>query len=87
MLRTYLRALRRAGSFNVKGAGEPIDFLAWAERYVNAMDPLQKTPRTAELLPEEHSWRASEHAKEELSRLSGHNWSRSWKLEERREAE
>jgi hypothetical protein len=83
VLRAYVRALRRVGSFNVKAGGEPIDFLAWAERYVDAMDPLRSAPRAPELMPEEYNWRASEHAKEELSRLSGHDWAKSWKVAER----
>jgi hypothetical protein len=86
ILRAYVRALRRVGSFKVDSGGEPIDFLVWATRYVDAMDPLRSTSRDPDLMPEEYSWRASEHSKGELSRLSGHNWSKSWKLEERRGA-
>jgi len=80
MLRAYLRVLRSAGSFEVDFRGHPTDFITWAERYVNAMDPVHQSPRENEFLREEYSWRANERPKEELARLSGHNWAKSWKL-------
>jgi hypothetical protein len=57
-----------------------LDFLNWAESYTNAMDPLHEAPRVEEFEAEEYSWRADEEAKAEFSRLSGHDWIRSWKI-------
>jgi hypothetical protein len=85
MLRTYLRSLRRRvpNGFQVKvREGEPLNFLDWAERYVNAMDPLHEAPRIEEFKREDYNWRATEEAKAELSRLSGHEWTSSWKVSE-----
>ena len=76
-LRAYLRALRRRvpQGLRVKVRdGEPLDFLDWAESYINAMDPLHEAPRIEEFEREDYSWRAAEEAKAEFSRLSGHDW-------------
>ncbi|MGB9330076.1 MAG: hypothetical protein WCB10_04845 [Steroidobacteraceae bacterium] len=83
MLRGYLRALCRCAPQGLRVKvrdGEPLDFLHWAESYINAMDPLHATPRVEEFEGEEYSWRAAEEAKAEFSRLSGHAWARSWKI-------
>ena len=43
LLRRYLRAARAhsaATGFKVDLQGTPVDFLAWAEHYVNQLDPL-----------------------------------------------
>jgi hypothetical protein len=75
----------RAGSADKAQArqvrdGEPVDFLDWAERYINAMHPLHEAPRVEEFEGEEYSWRADDEAKAEFSRLSGHGWAHSWKV-------
>ena len=47
-LRRYLRAARRAlgeETFKVDLQAQRIDFLAWAEHYVNQLDPLHPEPR------------------------------------------
>ena len=83
LLRGYLRALRRRvpQGLRVKVRdSEPLDFLHWAESYLNAMDPLHEAPRIEEFEREDTSWRAAEEAKAELSRLSGHDWAESWKV-------
>lgn len=80
MLRTYVRALRRHGSLNVAVNGKPFDFVGWAERYINAMDPLHDAARVPELSRDERGWRAVDPFKEELSRLSGHDWVKSLKF-------
>ena len=82
-LRAYLRALRRRVPHGLQVKvrdGEPLDFLEWAERYINAMDPLHEAPRIEEFEREDYSWRAAEEAKAEFSRLSGHDWAESWKV-------
>jgi hypothetical protein len=82
-LRAYLRALRRRAPQELRVKvrdGKPLDFLDWAESYINAMDPLHQAPRIEEFEREDYSWRAAEEAKAEFSRLSGHAWARSWKV-------
>jgi hypothetical protein len=86
MLRGYVCALRRRASQELRVKvrdGEPVDFLDWADRYINAMDPLHEAPRVEEFERQDHSWGAGEEAKSELSRLSGHEWAESWKASER----
>ena len=48
LLRRYLRALRRTnGEGRIQGilGEEKVDFLLWAEQYVDQLDPLSATPR------------------------------------------
>lgn len=55
LLRSYLRSLKRAlGERKVEASldKEPIDFLAWAARYVDQLDPLASTPHDADLMDE-----------------------------------
>jgi hypothetical protein len=83
LLRGYLRALRRRAPEGLRVKvrdGEPLDFLDWAETYINAMDPLHEASRIEEFEREDYSWRAGEEAKAELARLSGHEWAHSWKI-------
>jgi hypothetical protein len=63
--------------------GTPTDFLAWAERYVNQLDPLHPEPRDADFA-HEPSWQYGADDKrftEALQRLLGHQWERATKLE------
>jgi hypothetical protein len=52
------------------------------ERALLLADTFHEAPRVEEFEGEEHSWRATEEAKAEFSRLSGHEWARSWKVSE-----
>jgi hypothetical protein len=76
ILQRYLRALRRAaGDGRVRGTlGEKkVDFLRWAEQYVDQLNPLSTTPRNPDQ-QREHSvyWKADEEAlKKQLFRLFG----------------
>ena len=78
-LRRYLRAARRAlgaRTLTVDLQGQTIDFLAWAERYVNQLDPLHPDPRDP-VFARERSFQYNEDEKrftEELQRLLGHTW-------------
>lgn len=84
-LRRYLRAARRSLgdrtlTANLQGAN--IDFLAWAERYVNQLDPLHAEPRNPDFA-HEHSWQYNSEEKrftDELQRLFGHGWEHAAKL-------
>lgn len=84
LLRAYVRAAQRAvpSGLTAPLLGKRIDFLKWAEDYVNAMDPLHPQPRNPDLLPRDRSWLRSSEREDELARLSGHEWSRSWKRSE-----
>ena len=84
-LRRYLHAARRAlgdDTFNVDLQGERIDFLTWAEHYVNQLDPLHPEARDPDFAHERtFQYGADEkHLQEELHRLSGHAWDSSLKL-------
>ena len=85
LLRRYVRAARRAlGTAMVTSelAGESVDFLAWAEHYVNQLDPLHPEPRDPDLAHEsDFRYGAdNEHHAEEQRRLSGHDWEKADKL-------
>ena len=85
LLRRYLRAARRTlGTRTVTTnlQGKPIDFLAWAEHYVNQLDPLHPDSRDPDFTHHD-SWQYNSEEKrftEELQRLSGHAWERASKL-------
>ena len=84
-LRRYLRAARRAlcdNTFNVDLQGKPTDFLAWAEHYVNQLDPLYAEPRDPDFAHERTFQVGADEKRlqEELQRLSGHTWERASKL-------
>lgn len=57
-LRTYLRAARRSrtGDFRIKVGETSLDFLEWAERYVEEIDPLSTVPRHPYRTPARHDW-------------------------------
>jgi hypothetical protein len=78
-LRRYLRAARVAlgdRTLTVDRQGQPIDFLTWAEHYVNQLDPLHADPHDDDFAHERSFQYGSEdkRLREELERLSGHTW-------------
>jgi hypothetical protein len=84
-LRRYVRAARRAlgaESITLDLDGKPIDFLAWAEHYVDQLDPLSATDHDTDLTPERSYYSDSDRDRlqGELRRLSGHTWDRALKL-------
>ena len=84
-LRRYLRAARRVPgdvTFTAELQGKPTDFLAWADHYVNQLDPLHPEPRDPDFAHERtFQYGADEkRLQEELHRLSGHAWERASKL-------
>jgi hypothetical protein len=83
-LRSYLRALKRAlGEQRVEASLEkqPVDFLAWAARYVDQLDPLSPTPHDADLMDEcPRRYGNEEGVRQTLSRLMGRHWQEAWKI-------
>lgn len=82
-LRTFVRAARRqlgAHVLQTELLGQPTDFVAWAERYINQLDPAHELPRDADLVGPRHLYYGPSDLTETLSRLSGQNWKQSWKL-------
>ena len=86
MLRRYLRAARRAlapsQTIEVTIGGTTVDFLDWAERYVDQMDPLARAPRIPDQQPDDSNYfRADEESfKASIHRLLGQDWAESLKL-------
>jgi hypothetical protein len=86
-LRRYLRAARRALDSRTLTAdlqGQPIDFLAWAEHYVNQLDPLHPERRDPDFAHERDSYYGAEEkrSQESLQRLIGFSWESTAKLRE-----
>jgi hypothetical protein len=84
-LRRYVRAARRAlgaESITLDLKGQPTDFLAWAEHYIDQLDPLSATDHDSDLTPERTYYSDSDRDRlqGELRRLSGHTWDRASKL-------
>ena len=86
LLRRYLRAARRATApdgFFVESANGPLDFLSWAEHYVNQLDPLHPEPHDPDLKYDRTAYSYGEDEKrpmQELRRLMGHSWESATKL-------
>lgn len=86
LLRGYLRATRRAvGTDRVEAtlAGKPVDFIAWAQHYVDQLDPLSMTPHDPDLEEDRPGYyHGSEKFQEALARLVGQDWQSARKLME-----
>jgi len=89
LLRRYLRAARRSlgdRTFTLDLQGTPTDFLAWAEHYVNQLDPLHAEPHDPDLMHETPhpnyygNPKDRDRFEKELVRLAGHTWERASKL-------
>jgi len=84
-LRRYIHATRRRlGTQSLRAAfrDEVIDFLNWAEQYVNQMDPLHELPRSG-LFERSgaHQYQTDiERMKNALARLLGGEWASAWKV-------
>ena len=86
-LRQYVVAARKIlGSrpLPVAFRNETIDYLDWAERYVNQLDPLREMARTGEFEEdsEYHYQNELESLKKAFGRLLGSDWSDAFKLGE-----
>jgi hypothetical protein len=83
-LRRYLRAARRSltgEALSVRYLGTIIDFLAWADRYVEQLDPLIEAPRVEDFeRPSNDYGSDDEKWKRGLARLVGSLWKDAWKV-------
>lgn len=83
-LRRYIVAARRtlgAATIRVRFQKEQIDYLAWAERYVDELDPLNPAPRSVEFLECTGRYMNDlERMKDAFGRLLGSEWADAWKL-------
>jgi hypothetical protein len=84
-LRRYIHALRKTigkHSLQARFRDEIVDFVTWAEQYVNQLDPLHALPRCDEF--EEsgafHYQSDIERMKSAFARLLGSEWENAWKL-------
>lgn len=87
-LRSYLRALRRAldregtQGLVAKRQEETVDFLEWAQHYVDQLDPLCNAPHDPDLETERPGYYspADKQVNETLDRLLGNHWSDAFKV-------
>jgi hypothetical protein len=83
-LRRYIRAARRrltGEALSVRYLGTIIDFLAWADRYVEQLDPLIEAPRVEDFeRPSNDYGSDDEKWKRGLARLVGSLWKHAWKV-------
>jgi hypothetical protein len=83
-LRRYIQAARKSLGQQPLGAtfhDQVIDFLTWAETYVNQLDPLHSAPRTGEFEKNSYHYQSDlDRMKEAFSRLFGGEWTRAWKV-------
>ena len=86
LLRWYLGSLRDVtGVERVQGTlgQEKIDFLLWAERYVDQLDPLHPLRRVPEMMPPEgYSYGRDLELEEQLARFLGRDWHKCFKVSE-----
>lgn len=61
----------------------PVDFLAWATRYVDQLDPVSPTPHNADMTDENLRLYGNDEAmRQTLSRLLGRHWQEAKKIGE-----
>lgn len=83
LLHRYIRAARRALGkqyIEARRGEDTIDFFAWAEGYVDQLDPLHSAPRNADLQAEDHSWHAEIDLQKSFARFAGFKGQQSWKV-------
>lgn len=83
LLHRYVRAARRAlGKSHIEAqrGKEAVDFFAWAEGYVDQLDPLHPAARNADLLGERAHWEADQAIQKGLARLAGFEGQTAWKI-------
>jgi hypothetical protein len=82
-LRRYIRAIRQrvAGSIEASYLNTSLDYLAWAERYVDQLDPLSPAPRVEDFeRPTNEYGSDDEKWKKGVARLLGVPWKDAWKI-------
>lgn len=84
LLRAYLRALKRtpgADGLQAKRRNEWIDFFAWADHYIDQLDPLSPAPHDPDLQEDRWIYQSTDtEVSKMLSRLLGRHWQDSWKV-------
>jgi len=83
LLRGYLKALlRRHGKdpIEVKLQGKTVNFVEWAQHYIDQLDPLSETPHHPDLVRDRHDYRTAGEVTEEVGRLVGSSWDKAWKV-------
>jgi hypothetical protein len=82
-LRRYVRAASRElepRTLQVRFRDQTVDFLAWAERYIDQIDPLQSARRTGEFEKTDNYYHGDlDRMKKAFGRLLGSEWSSAWK--------
>jgi hypothetical protein len=83
-LRRYIQAARRMlgqESIRARFRKESVDFLSWAEGYVDQLDPLGAQPRSEdfESRPSGYAGNDLERMKASFGRLLGSEWESAWK--------
>ena len=90
ILRTYLRALRRATGAHrppTSLGGMSVDFLSWAEHYVDQLDPLSPTPHDEDLKDESiRQYNEGDAVAQTIGRLLGRYWQSSTKFLDQNDA-
>jgi hypothetical protein len=84
-LRRYIQAARKAlegRPLQASFRGEAVDYLNWADRYVDQLDPLRSLPRSGEFEKGSsyHFRDELDQMKEAFGRLFGADWSKAFKL-------
>jgi hypothetical protein len=86
-VRTYVRAARQVLGTRALTAtfrGKTINYLDWAERYIDQLDPLNRSDRTGEF-EEGSSYQFQndlDRMKKAFGRLLGGDWPDAWKISE-----
>jgi hypothetical protein len=84
LLRSYLRAQHRAlGETKLQATrqGVAIDFLEWAQHYVDQLDPLSRRPHDTDMKEDRSSYGSGpEKLQQTLARLLGRDWQEAWKM-------
>lgn len=85
MLRSYLRALQKATrdrKLEASRQGLRIDFLEWAQHYVEQLDPLSNEPHDPDLKEDRSSYMSTDdRVMKALARALGHHWQDAWKID------
>jgi hypothetical protein len=84
-LRRYIRAARRSAgqrSLRARFMGESVDFLDWAESYINQLDPLHPSQRSIELQAHRSGYVVNDldRITASFARLLGSEWTSAWKM-------
>jgi hypothetical protein len=70
-----------SGRLESRLGDQKVDFLLWAEQYVNQLDPFHPAPRVPEMFPTSSwSYQSDSEIKSQLARLLGRHWHHSYKV-------